>query len=1258
MRPLLPFCLAITLFVPAALAQQSQTEVRLSGAAVEISAPPDWRLSHAERDSAEIYVPLRSERRLPFRERNDENVKPAQVIASEAGMLITTERRRDHAEAVRRLAEIAAERPEEATPLVINGWPAIERRYRALMPQPGQQEIASGRIETSFTTTAVAMDDLVVRFETMLAPDADPRLLDQALAIGRSWRGPPGPPETSRRELEEVRQMARPPQNVPPPASTPPPAPGPGMEPRPGGGEAAGVAVQVQTGRGELEVATNDGQHVVVAANSGYSYSANSGASYTFGGGTPCNQVRCDGDPSLAVGNSGAFYYAWIGGPSSSSLGDGVSRSTDNGQTFPFRGLAATCPGTTGCTVADQEHIAADRNNAAAGGGDRLYNVWRNFAPTFSIRISCSTDGGATWTAGTAIGAGDLPRVSVGGDGFVYVAWASGGNMMLHKYSNCDAGLTPQAGWPVTVSAFTNVVCPVAGLDRCNGRNILSSPKVAVDDLDPNHVYYAFATSTGAGNENVMVFDSTNGGASFPRSVQVNGGGTARRFMPWISTYGGIAMVSWYDRRTATAANNDRTRYYVGGAAVRGPNLVALTERDLSGADDAQCSTWPCGTDVTTDSESCSVQPQLAGRCWVTANCIADPVNCCENSIGCSGAPACDFSSPACSAGLVCADTRGCPKYGDYNGNAAGAGLFYTAWASATPPASVGGAAGAIRVYASADAIPSDFYVRDWNDSPSSFDNGAQPSTHGDFWSTSDVWNQSTSTAAAPGPGGFVVGDPPSRTGSNFVFARVSRRAAAMATAASAPVTVNFLRGDFGLGAAFAPAGSESITFAAGDMTRITPGHSWPVPAASSIHLCLAVQIDGPDGDTFALPSVAGTAPGPADPFILQDNNKAQRNLQDTIGTSAGTELIAVVRNAETQARPMRLRISVPQGVRISGLFEVLGGNEAGVSARALDGARLDLGQMAAGETRWLRFHATSLAGLDGPVPVHVFEDTDPPSNGFTIWLHRESVATVARRNLATLAGVLLRLAEIEDDAQAERLAGLTLRESREADGNTYAAYLSEHRAEIGRIVARHLRAAAGDERFGIGAAAEDLWSALADGNVEAAAAANTALIERLDAHLTALSHAGFQPGAGTDLLASFHVGSAHPLGGLSDVADANIHIRADLGYSLTDRLRLLLAAGFSQFTAETAAGIEHPSFLNASANAQLLFPLPTGTSFFLQGGPGVYWPKSGSSDLGFNVGLGFQLPITTRYRLEIGTDYHSVTGDESFLTLQLGVLF
>lgn len=146
--------------------------------------------------------------------------------------------------------------------------------------------------------------------------------------------------------------------------------------------------------------------------------------------------------------------------------------------------------------------------------------------------------------------------------------------------------------------------------------------------------------------------------------------------------------------------------------------------------------------------------------------------------------------------------------------------------------------------------------------------------------------------------------------------------------------------------------------------------------------------------------------------------------------------------------------------------------------------------------------------------------------------------------------------------------------------------------------------------------------------------------------------------GASGRWLGSFHVGSTHPLGDLNKIADANIHVRADLGYRLTDRVRLDLQAGFSQLTAESNAGIDHPHFFNLSLDGQLFFPLPSGNTFFLEAGPGIYWPKGGGSDLGFNLGLGLQLPISTRHTLELGADYHRISSREEFVTVGLGVLF
>ena len=260
-------------------------------------------------------------------------------------------------------------------------------------------------------------------------------------------------------------------------------------------------------------------------------------------------------------------------------------------------------------------------------GKDRVYNVWHDLLNN-EVRISCSRDGGATWSAGPSVG-----RVTVGGDAAVYVSYADGGDMMLHKFSNCDWGLAPQAGWPVMVSAFTKINYPEPGLDRCCTAG-MSNPKLAVDDVNPFHLYYAFATATDATNEDVMVFDSMDGGATFPRSVRVNAAVAAHRFMPWISTYGGVAVLGWYDRRDAYAKQNDLTRYFVGGAAVRGPYLQRLGEIDVSGIDDNQCSLWLVAPRNVTRREPCFVQPQNAGRCQLPSG-----------STGTSTNTRCDFSS-------------------------------------------------------------------------------------------------------------------------------------------------------------------------------------------------------------------------------------------------------------------------------------------------------------------------------------------------------------------------------------------------------------------------------------------------------------------------------------------------------------------------------------------------------------------------------------------------------------------------------------
>lgn len=62
----------------------------------------------------------------------------------------------------------------------------------------------------------------------------------------------------------------------------------------------------------------------------------------------------------------------------------------------------------------------------------------------------------------------------------------------------------------------------------------------------------------------------------------------------------------------------------------------------------------------------------------------------------------------------------------------------------------------------------------------------------------------------------------------------------------------------------------------------------------------------------------------------------------------------------------------------------------------------------------------------------------------------------------------------------------------------------------------------------------------------------------------------------------SWHVGSAHPLGDLDSLTDANIHFHLDFGYAIkqnTDGMgfNAKLIVGFNQFTAEPFFTGAHP---------------------------------------------------------------------------------
>ncbi|MGH3372309.1 MAG: hypothetical protein ACRDPR_20170, partial [Nocardioidaceae bacterium] len=162
-------------------------------------------------------------------------------------------------------------------------------------------------------------------------------------------------------------------------------------------------------------------------------------------------------------------------------------------------------------------------------------------------------------------------------------------------------------------------------------------------------------------------------------------------------------------------------------------------------------------------------------------------------------------------------------------------------------------------------APDADFYVRDWTDSMAGGDTGLEPSTHPQFYLTSDVWTRRTNA-----PGGFNANDQPineppqhgmGAAGDNFAFTRVRRNA----SGTPATVTAHFLVSPLGTGSNYQDAGATpdpSISFAAGDLVQtMAVGYPWHLDPTSTTHLCLAVEISTP-ADPFVSPSLVGRAPG------------------------------------------------------------------------------------------------------------------------------------------------------------------------------------------------------------------------------------------------------------------------------------------------------------------------------------------------------------------------------------------------------------
>jgi hypothetical protein len=662
------------------LAQEAHT-VKMVGDQVALKTPKGWS-QYAWRGATAVEL-TRSH-------------KTAKGTVSDAHIVVFTEKRRDHDEAVARLGEIAAESKTPSKFFLIDGWPALQRSQTVTVPLPGGVDGDAGVPERKVVkvTTAIAANDIVVRSEGSVPVDVKESIVTEVEKMGRDFRFAARPNVSKSKEhVRRLSSIAKRPEA----AAAPPVLP---MRIKPDRSHTPPGAPSPAAGRqnGELEVAASkDGLHVVVAAQLARTlFSDDGGLTFKDSAATLPPMLGNNGDPSIALGASGAFYVSFLTTPGGACAASVMSSAPNNGAAFTFDANAVLCPaaGDPRC-FPDQEHIAADPVGSSTG-NDQIYLVYRHFTPRVALGgncqvwdsyppypdITCSADNGKTWMSSTPIADGDDAHVTVGGDEFVWVVQRAGGAIVVSKFSSCETGLQPQPGFPKNVVSVSDPMCPVIGLDRCYG-DALSSATIAVDQTDPKHIYIAYANSTGNTNDDILVTDTTDAFATAPnnlRTVTVSGAAIGRRYMPWMCTLGASAQVAWYDRRAgavATAASVDLTDYFRGSASVAGGTLASGAEVNVSGVSDAQCAPgFGCGARSADLVNSCP-RPHNDGRCL--------------NSGGTGSKTPCDRDLNVCPAGEACVangnppDT-GCPKYGDYNGTACAAGHVFAAWASATAP--------------------------------------------------------------------------------------------------------------------------------------------------------------------------------------------------------------------------------------------------------------------------------------------------------------------------------------------------------------------------------------------------------------------------------------------------------------------------------------------------------------------------------------------------------------------------------------------
>jgi hypothetical protein len=253
--------------------------------------------------------------------------------------------------------------------------------------------------------------------------------------------------------------------------------------------------------------------------------------------------------------------------PSSPTAAGTPPHFTYAGTTVVERGAVGfAVPGVVGFAgkFTDKEWMEIDVNSAADSPcAGNIYVAHTNFHGGFGsspIVFSRSTNGGASFSSPRTISTGGTSGtrsnqgadIAVAPDGTIYVVYLGfeqstrQSTIAMVKSTNCGRSF----GQPVTVAPVSDGQAPgVAFRTPTFGF-------VSTDDEDPDVVYAAYQSL--AGDYDVYVHRSTDGGATWGPAVQVNEDPGARhQIFPTIEVSNGALHVAWYDFRNSLTPTNE-----------------------------------------------------------------------------------------------------------------------------------------------------------------------------------------------------------------------------------------------------------------------------------------------------------------------------------------------------------------------------------------------------------------------------------------------------------------------------------------------------------------------------------------------------------------------------------------------------------------------------------------------------------------------------------------------------------------------------